>query len=98
LAGRNALETFQAEGNMQKFTGLILEGRGVLRDHQKLFDGDTEVGEITSGGFSPTLEKAIAFARVSANAGENLLVDIRGKKLPVKRVKLPFARAGKACY
>lgn len=98
FVGRKALEDRKAKGNLQKFTGLILEGRGVLRDHQKLFDGETEVGEITSGGFSPTLEKAIAFARVSADAGENLQVDIRGKKLPVKRVKLPFARAGKACY
>ena len=94
--GRVALEKRKTEGNLKKFTGLILEARGVLRDHQKLFDGENEVGEITSGGFSPTLEKAIAFARIDAGAGENLQVDIRGKKLPVKRVKLPFARNGKA--
>jgi len=96
FVGRKALEARKAEGHLRKFTGLILEGRGVLRDHQKLYEDDTEVGEITSGGFSPTLEKAIAFARIHADAGENLRVDIRGKKLPVKRVKLPFARAGKA--
>jgi len=98
FVGRKVLEARKAEGHLQKFSGLILEGRGVLRNHQKLFDGETEVGEITSGGFSPTLEKAIAFARISADAGEYLQVDIRGKKLPVKRVKLPFARMGKACY
>ena len=96
FVGRQALESRKAEGSLQKFTGLILEGRGVLRDHQKLFEGDTKVGEITSGGFSPTLEKAIAFARVKAGTGDSLQVDIRGKKLPVKRVKLPFARNGKA--
>jgi aminomethyltransferase len=98
FVGRKALEALKLAGNLKKFTGLILEGRGVLRDHQKLFEGETEVGEITSGGFSPTLNKAIAFARVAADAGENLQVDIRGKRLPVIRVKLPFARAGKACY
>lgn len=96
--GRSALESLKAEGNLRKFTGLILQGRGVLRDHQKIFDGDQQVGEITSGGFSPTLEKAIAFARLSAGSADKLLVDIRGKRLPVEVVKLPFARAGKACY
>lgn len=96
--GRQPLESLKSAGNLKKFVGLILQGRGVLRDHQKLFVGENEVGEITSGGFSPTLNKAIAFARVDAEAGNDLTVDIRGKKLPVERVKLPFARAGKACY
>lgn len=96
--GRTALESLKAEGNLRKFTGLILQGRGVLRDHQKIYDGDREVGEITSGGFSPTLEQAIAFARISADSGDQLMVDMRGKRLPVEVVKLPFARAGKACY
>jgi aminomethyltransferase len=96
--GREALESFKQGGNLKKFIGLILQERGVLRDHQKLFAGDKPVGEITSGGFSPTLNKAIAFARIEAGAGDDLTVDIRGRKLPVKSVKLPFARAGKACY
>lgn len=96
--GREALEKLKSAGNLKKFTGLILQARGVLRDHQKLFVGEKEVGEITSGGFSPTLNKAIAFARVDANSENDLTVDIRGKRLPVEMVKLPFARAGKACY
>ena len=75
----------------------MLEGKGVLRGHQKLYDGDTEVGEITSGGFSPTLERSIAMARVDADAGEDLTVDIRGRRLPVRRVKMPFVRNGEAC-
>mgnify|MGYP001813842362 FL=1 len=104
--GRDALESLKATANLRKFTGLILQGRGVLRDHQKIYEGDPEgdhethreVGEITSGGFSPTLERAIAFARLSADCGDQLMVDMRGKRLPVEVVKLPFARAGKACY
>jgi len=94
--GRKALEALKATGNVKKFIGLVLQGRGVLRDHQKLFVGDNEVGEITSGGFAPTLNKAIAFARVDAAVTDELFVDIRGKKLPVEIVKPPFARLGKS--
>ncbi|MGB5648706.1 MAG: glycine cleavage T C-terminal barrel domain-containing protein, partial [Sedimenticolaceae bacterium] len=95
--GRSALEKQKAAGNLAQFTGLVLEGKGVLRGHQKLYDGDEEVGEITSGGFSPTLERSIAMARVAADAGETLTVDIRGRRLPVRRVKMPFARNGRPC-
>lgn len=95
--GRSALEQQRAAGDLPKFVGLLLEGKGVLRGHQKVFDGDREVGELTSGGFSPTLERSIAMARVAADAGEQLTVDIRGKRLAVRRVKMPFVRNGKAC-
>ncbi|MCL4162166.1 UNVERIFIED_CONTAM: hypothetical protein GTU68_029242, partial [Idotea baltica] len=49
-----------------KTIGLLLLDRGVLRAHQKIHFGDKEIGEITSGTFSPTLEKSIALARVNA--------------------------------
>ncbi len=94
--GRAALEAQRAAGGIPRFTGVLLEGRGVLRGHQKLFDGEREVGEITSGGFSPTLERSIGFARVAADAGADLSVEIRGKRLPLRVVKLPFVRHGKA--
>lgn len=94
--GRGVLEKQKADGNLAKFAGLVLEDKGVLRGHQRLYDGDREVGEITSGGFSPTLERSIAMARVAADAGDALTVDIRGRRLPVRRVKLPFVRHGKA--
>ena len=95
--GRAALERQKHAGDLPRFIGLVLEGKGVLRDHQKLRDGDREVGEITSGGFSPTLQRSIAMARVARDAGDDLSVDIRGRLLPVRRVKMPFARNGKAC-
>lgn len=95
--GRSALEKRKAAGTLASFTGLVLEGKGVLRGHQKLFAGEREVGQITSGGFSPTLERSIAMARVAADAGDAIEVDIRGRRLPVRRVKMPFARNGKAC-
>jgi aminomethyltransferase len=52
------------------------------------------VGEITSGTFSPTLERSIAFARLPAGAGEQVQVDIRGKLLNARVVKPPFVRFG----
>ncbi len=94
--GRAALAAQKAAGDIPRFIGVLLEGRGVLRSHQKLLDGEREVGEITSGGFSPTLERSIGMARVAADAGDQLQVDIRGKKLPLRRVKMPLVRNGKA--
>jgi len=95
--GRSALVTQKATGRLPRFTGVLLEGKGVLRNRQKLYDSGREVGEITSGGFSPTLERAIGLARIGADAGEEISVDIRGRKLPVALVKPPFVRNGKPC-
>ena len=59
----------------------------------------TQAGEgiTTSGGFSPTLQKAIAFARVPTGAIDSCEVEIRGKRLPARIVKPPFVRNGEAC-
>ena len=97
--GRAALERQKAAGDARRMIGLVMDGKGVLRHGQKVLTpaGD---GEILSGTFSPTLGKAIAFARVPAgagvDAGEGLDVDIRGRAVPVRVVKFPFVREGKA--
>ncbi len=93
--GREALQKQQSDGNIAQFIGLVLEARGVLRPHQKIVCESGVVGEITSGGFSPTLKQSIAMARVKAGSLEHCAVEIRGKKLPVKIVKMPFVRKGK---
>lgn len=81
----------------RKLVGLILLDRGVLRGHQKVVTHHGE-GEITSGTFSPTLEKSIALARVpnAVQVGDTVQVAIRDKMLSAKVVKYPFARNGKA--
>ena len=81
----------------RKLVGLILLDRGVLRGHQKVVSTHGD-GEITSGSFSPTLEKSIALARVpnAVQIGDTVQVDIRGKLLNAQVVKYPFARNGKA--
>jgi len=93
FVGRAAL---QANPASQRLLGLILEDKGVLRSHMKVFTAAGE-GETTSGSFSPSLEKSIAFARLplATQPGENVEVDIRGKRLKARTVKLPFVRNGK---
>jgi aminomethyltransferase len=92
--GRAALETIKAQGSSRKLVGLLLEDRGVLRSHQKVVVPGAGDGEITSGTFSPTLERSIAFARVPAGTGQQVQVDIRGKLLNARVVKPPFVRFG----
>ncbi|HEY7886942.1 MAG TPA: glycine cleavage system aminomethyltransferase GcvT [Steroidobacteraceae bacterium] len=94
--GREALEAIRARGPQRKLVGLLLEGRGVLRSHQKVLVPEGGDGEITSGTFSPTLERSIALARVPAAAGSRVQVDIRGKLHDARIVRPPFVRHGKA--
>jgi aminomethyltransferase len=97
FVGRSALETLRDNPDRREFVGLLLEGRGILRSHQKVLVGGREVGETTSGGFSPTLDRSIAFARVAPGIGAACEVEIRGKAVPARVVKPPFVRQGKAC-
>jgi aminomethyltransferase len=95
--GRAVLEEVQAQGGSKReLVGLLLEDRGVLRSHQKVLVPGRPEGEITSGTFSPTLERSIGFARVAAGTGAQVQVDIRGKLLNGRVVKPPFVRSGKA--
>jgi aminomethyltransferase len=92
--GKRAL---QEQGQKQQYVGLILRDKGgVLRAHQKVLCAGGE-GEITSGTFSPTMQQAIALARipVSVAIGDMVQVEIRDKKLAAQVVKLPFVRNGK---
>ena len=93
--GRESLQAQQQQSGLRRFVGLVLDGRGVLRNHLELFAGDTKIGEITSGGFAPSLERSIALARVTASIGDRCEVEIRGKRLPARVVKPPFVRNGK---
>jgi aminomethyltransferase len=95
--GRAALENIKAKGDYGKLVGLVLEQRGVMRAHQTVHavEGGEAIGEITSGTFSPTLNQSIAMARISAEIKDSCFVEMRGKMLPVKIVKLPFVRNGK---
>ena len=91
--GRAALEAQQAAGVPRRLVGLVMDEKGVLRHGQTVLTAAGD-GEILSGTFSPTLGKAIAFARVPAGDLGEVRVDIRGKAVPVRVVKFPFVRDG----
>ncbi len=92
--GRDALVKQRDKDDNQRLVGLVLLERGVLRNHQQVVADGEVVGEITSGGFAPTLDRSIALARVKGALGGHCEVEIRGKRLPVKVVKPPFVRNG----
>ena len=94
--GRAALEAQREAGLKQRLVGLVLEDRGILRAGQTV-STPQGTGITTSGGFSPTLERAIAFARIPLGDALECSVDVRGKQLKARVVKAPFVRQGKAC-
>jgi aminomethyltransferase len=61
-----------------------------------VFAGAAGEGEVTSGTFSPTLERSIGLARLPAAADGRVEVDIRGKRIAARIVTPPFVRNGKA--
>ena len=84
------MENLRGAGGDQ-LVGLLLEERGVLRSHQKV----VPTGEVTSGTFSPTLNRSIALARVPGTAAVGVHVEIRSKMHAARIVKPPFVRHGK---
>jgi aminomethyltransferase len=97
--GREALVGVRAGGD--RLVGLVLEERGVLRSHQAVSAADAPhgaapLGEVTSGTFSPTLNRAIALARLRPQPGARVSVDIRGKPHAARVVAPPFVRNGKS--
>ncbi|HEY2146111.1 MAG TPA: glycine cleavage system aminomethyltransferase GcvT, partial [Steroidobacteraceae bacterium] len=97
--GRKALESARDAHGGRELVGLLLEERGVLRSHQRvLVDGAGAIGaagEVTSGTFSPTLNRSIALARIPKTSNPLVQVEIRGKLHAARIVKPPFVRHGK---
>jgi aminomethyltransferase len=95
FAGKAAL---LARPGTRQLTGLVLvDAGGVLRAHQRVQCAQG-AGEITSGSFSPTLNRSIALARLPAAVavGDTVQVAVRDRLLTARVVKPPFARNGKA--
>lgn len=96
--GRDALEAQRAAPPRRQI-GLWLEGRGVMRAHMAVRDARGEtVGELSSGGFGPTVKGSIALARVTAAAQPPYRVCIRDQWQPAREVKPPFVRNGKILF
>jgi len=103
FVGRDSLESQKKEGASHGIVGIIFKGKGILRRHQEVSFADSGpgsvLGEITSGGFSPTLNCSIALVRAPATVipGSACQVNIRGKMVDAEVVKYPFVRNGKSC-
>ena len=97
--GRPALiahNEMRKAGEIPVLVGLVLEGRGMLRNGQKVLT-DLGHGLITSGGFSPTLKHSIALARIPDNSS-SCEVELRGKDTSVRIVEPNFVRFGKKVF
>lgn len=82
-----------ANGAPRKRVGLTLEGRQAAREGALVFAGNEQVGVLTSGGFSPSLNHPIAMAYVTAAhtaPGTALEIEMRGKRLPAIVAAMPF--------
>ena len=91
--GKPVLQKIKQEGVTRKLIAFELEGKAIPRHGYKILNGQEEVGDVTSGMFSPLLKKPIGLGYVPvdfAKVGTELLVDIRGRSLPMKIVKAPF--------
>ncbi len=97
--GRKAYQLLRLSPENKAQIGLLLQGKGVLRDGQTVFADGVECGIVTSGTFSPSLKVSIAIARVLLPENyTNLTVEIRNTQEPVSMVTLPFVRNGKKCF
>jgi aminomethyltransferase len=92
--GRAALAEQRREGVPRKLVGFEVTGRGIAREGHTVFRDGSRVGQVTSGTWSPTLEKALGMAYVTAAAaaGAEIEIDVRGRMVPARQVSIPFYR------
>ncbi|HTW94987.1 MAG TPA: glycine cleavage system aminomethyltransferase GcvT [Tepidisphaeraceae bacterium] len=90
--GANRLRQIAASGPSRKLIGLELDGRRIARQGTPILIGDKQIGQVTSGTFSPTLQKSIAMAYVEtpSAASAEMEADIKGERIVAKVVALPF--------
>ncbi len=89
--GREALLSRKTDAEARRLIGFRLPGRKITRQGFPIYHEDREVGRVSSGSFSPTLEASLGMARVSrAFTKKPLQVEIRGERIDIERVKLPF--------
>ena len=94
FTAKDILEKQKAEGVKRKLVGFEMIDRGIPRHDYKIKDADgNEIGKVTSGTQSPSLQKAIGLGYVAsshANFDAEIFVEVRDKLLKAKVVKIPF--------
>ncbi len=97
--GAEPMRKLEKRGLPRQVAGLELSGKRIARQHSRILAGGRAIGEITSGTLSPTLGKSIAMGFVSSDyvaVGTELEVELGGKRLSARIVKLPFYKRPKA--
>ncbi|MDZ7362108.1 MAG: glycine cleavage system aminomethyltransferase GcvT [candidate division KSB1 bacterium] len=91
--GREAMAKMKAAGIPRRLVGFEMEGKSIARHNYPILKDGAPIGRVTSGTFSPSLEKSIGMGYVAsehAAAGTELMIDIRGRAAKAKIVKTPF--------
>ncbi|WP_227339848.1 glycine cleavage system aminomethyltransferase GcvT [Sphingopyxis sp. P8] len=81
------------QGSARKRVGLLIDGKMPVREGAKLFDGNTEVGVVTSGGFAPSVGAPIAMGYVPtglSEPGTPVAAEVRGKRVACTVTAMPF--------
>ncbi len=96
FVGRRALAACRERGAAWRRAGLILDGPGIPRGGQAVLFPNAAKGVVTSGGFSPTLAKGIALARIPTDCvgADTAEIEIRGRKVLAHRIRPPFVTRG----
>ncbi len=95
--GREVLLDQKSHGLKRRLVGFTVEGRSAPRHGYQLLFDDEVVGKVTSGGFSPSLERGIGLGYVPTDLIKEegqLSVGIRGKRILAEKAKLPFYKQG----
>jgi aminomethyltransferase len=91
--GAAILQRQLAEGPPRKRVGILPDGRAPAREHTEITDGARRIGEITSGGFGPTVGGPVAMGYVAtskAAPGTEISLTVRGTARPGRVAKMPF--------
>lgn len=98
FTGSEVLQKEKVSGVTRKLAGFEMIDKGIARDDHEVYAGDKKIGYVTSGSPAPFLKKNIGFALVStefANVGQEIEIDVRGKRLAAKVVPTPFYKRAK---
>jgi aminomethyltransferase len=93
FTGKAALVAAREQGIEKKRIGFAVDSKRIPRTGMDIVSGDEKVGWVTSGTFSPTVGKTIGMGYVPvrlAEVGTSIEVDVKGKRLPISVVEMPF--------
>lgn len=94
---REVLEQQKAEKPGRYLVGMMVTGKGFPRQGTPLYSGDRKIGIVTSGSIAPALDRAVCLGYVERGfqkRGSELEAEVRGKRIPMKIVKIPFYTEG----